>query len=458
MATPVKATLGAPGAPKTYTYAEFHQATGKDHAGYSKYLRYVANFRANRLAHQNQNPLNSDALQPTSSATEVPILHKIAHGQVAPLVTAENRSYQGDTNAASKAYAGYAGSLANFYQPQSQQVINNTKFATSALAGANSALQDTLRAGPTGMNDVQHYLQNIGPAGAGPAAVPNYGTTGANILAARGTSAVDNAAQQGVGAANMAAFLPSYAASTGAHDLLNDLSNITGVHDKNVAGLLAQEPGIFGRLYSQYLSNEIQKAIARNSGYSTQVSAQTRAATTAARTAHTDALTTHTETNPVTHKTTQVKNGWHLDPKTGIPKKDPTGAGSTKPQSGPGSARYKAYTTAVSGATTKANQILNAAIKPSAKVLVPDPASPGIKDPATGKYLVPPGQKTKTVRPANYNQVVNHIRSIVIPYLKAYMGPNDITRWVQRIVNDSGYYPPGKYGRPGTGKTPQRPH
>ena len=418
--------------PLTYTYSQFHQHTGGDAQAYNKYLRYVANFRANKIAHLQENPVNANALEPIAPSTEIPVLHKMAASEINPLLGAENRAYQSNVDTANNAITGYTKNLAAFYQPQSQQMMDNLKTATGAMAATNGALGSTLSAGPAGMGDLSKYL-TLG--GNSTAPIANLPTTGANLLAARGAAAINGMTGAQTAGANAAAFLPTVAASTGQQELTNTLDAYTAAHNKSTAALLAQEPGIFSKLYQQYMNEEIQKAIARNSGMVAQTNATSRAASAAASQTRAAAGTYYYK-NPVTGKQQLIPAGDIINAQGQVVK------ASSTPASGPGSTRYKAYQTAVGKATTSAKQIALAAVKPVATTKTVPGLLPGTTT-----------TQKANARIANYYGTLHKIVATVTPILSPYMGPNDITRWVQKFLQ--GYYQPGQYGMPGTGK-PQR--
>lgn len=422
-------------APHTYNYVEFHQHTGKGHDAYTKYLRYVANYRANKLAAQNANPLNANPLMPVAPGVEIPQLHKMAQSEIAPLLTNENTSYAKSVKAAQGALSGYSSALAQFYQPQSDAIRNNTLIGTGAMAAANGALGSQLAGGAAGQSDLAAYLQK---AGGDTAPLSNFGTTGANLLAAKGTAAEQGALGSGLAAANSAAFLPTFAAQTGKQTLANQLAILGNAHSKSINDINAQSPDIFNKLYNSYVDNEIQKAIARESGYTGQVNAATSATKAAATVANQNA-NYYTDANG-----RRVPKGYVYNTKGQLVKQ----ASPTSTASGPGSARYKAYHSALGSATTKANSILQKAIARTA-VSKQQPVIVGGVQVGTQKV-------SSKQRIANYYGTIHSIEAAVTPLLSPYMGPNDITRWVQQMVNK--VYGAGKYGRPGSGVRPTSEH
>lgn len=373
------------------TMTQFFQSTGKGPSAFQKYLHTYTNLVGGLLHH-------------TFGGTPTP--HPAAHAPQAPYnPLAPTPWAQEQPMLTNLVHSQIAPLIAQTNQTYDRQAANTRAALTQyskALAGFYQPQASNAQAVGSAVNNALSGMQAFAQNGAG--------LTGAaaNIVPQFASNQADRAAGLSSALTAYRSTLPAFAADTGRFTLGADLGKINSDRSAAIDKINAQEPGLFSKLYQAYQAQEINKALAASTvGYksTTASAAKTRAA----------AAVTNANANAAKAAASAAAK---------------TQAAADK--------RHKAYLAATAKATGIAKSEIDKAV--AAQTIPGKPADFG--------GLKIPTKSTKG-RVANYYGTIHRIESLLQPVLGEYMGPRDITRFVQRLVN--GAYAAGQYGRPGAG-------
>jgi len=253
---------------KTYTFAEFHQKTGQDHARYQRYLKYVHNVRSaiDTKRAKAWVPPEPNWFAPVAPAVGLQQAKTSALAAFNPAIQQEIKQYAADQTRTGDTITNYTKGLAAFLPTldTSRGSFNNVQ---AGIAASNAALAGGLHGqGQQEQSALANYFQQAGtPQDARVYAdqAVARGDTAAQGIAAAGQAQYEGGAARQGATADFFAALPQVAAAQGNQTLGSALGALRTAHESRQADLGSQLAKAIQDQYANFQSQELQKETAR---------------------------------------------------------------------------------------------------------------------------------------------------------------------------------------------------
>lgn len=441
---------------KTYTFAEYHAATGGDHAGYQKYLTYVHNVRAAKDAQappaasptaatpfDPNDPSTYPAFAPVTPQQGMADATKAGNTIYQPQITSENQNYIAEQKRQADLIQRYTTGLASFLQnaPTGSEDFNRVQ---AGLAAGNAALgHAAVGQAAEGQDALAAFLTSIGAPHDSSKFATDIGARGQSVagdVATAGQAALEGGAQRQGGLSQFLSTLPTIAAVGGRRTLADQLSGLATAHRKTVGDLRTSLASAIQKEYDTFQNRELQKAAALSGYAGTYASILGRQGVANTRAAATANAATARLAGAV-YKRQPDGSVWRF-PKDGSEPSQYLPPGSIKaPKTKAAASKNAQWEDA---AAAEADSIASKAAghhKVATTKTSPNPNNaPG--------YVGPPvvTKGSKMVQNSSYRKAIQRVRARVHDQLKrAGFSEDAITLWVQQHVNH--YFPDAEVKR-----------